>query len=303
MGYLDELLAAVDNIKRVGARNISDLTSDPMAYAEKIVGHLRNQNAGVVPVAAGGELTNRPMTDEERVEQAMGSVDPGGKLGGGVIGSIRNQKFLRDMFEPRSFGREELRAGKHPELIFDHPEMTPESVGFRSAPPEKMIRYELADRPLYDKGVVHYDATGGRQIFDIIKELSQKPNGGSYTPRTMEKKIALSQLRVQDIGKIPESQATFTPFDQWSGHLGGPRPKLSPGEHNFYVNEFEGLPEIVPGNAGVAMPKIKDILNDPDLRYAYNLSLAVPQGSDFHQMARVLRDKTIAPPEYLAKYR
>jgi len=65
MGVLDQLLAGVDNTKRVVGRNMSDMVSDPRLYAEKIVGALRNQNAGVKPVAADGELTNRPMTREE----------------------------------------------------------------------------------------------------------------------------------------------------------------------------------------------------------------------------------------------
>jgi hypothetical protein len=118
MGYLDEMLAAIDNIKRVGARNISDLTSDPAAYAEKITGHLRNQNAGVAPVAAGGELTNRPMTREERIEQAMGSVDPGGGLGGamGVVkqkgGNWAKQEMrnaAQDLYYRRPAGEHSLK--------------------------------------------------------------------------------------------------------------------------------------------------------------------------------------------------
>jgi hypothetical protein len=95
MGYLDEMLAAVDNIKRVGARNISDLASDPVAYAEKIAGHLRNQNANVVPTAAGGELTNRPMTQDEIIEKYVGMTDPGKGVGTAFAG-ITSSEALRE---------------------------------------------------------------------------------------------------------------------------------------------------------------------------------------------------------------
>lgn len=81
MGTLEAVLAAVDNAKRVAGRNISDLVSDPRAYGEKIVGALRNQNAGVSPTIANGELTNRPLTMEERVENTAGQLDFGGGLG------------------------------------------------------------------------------------------------------------------------------------------------------------------------------------------------------------------------------
>ena len=41
--------------------------------------------------------------------------------------------------------------------------------------------------------------------------------------------------------------------------------------------------------AGMPTPNIKDIINDPELRKGYNLSLAVPENSKFHQIARILR--------------
>lgn len=81
MGYLDQLFAGVDNTKRVVGRNVSDMVSDPRLYAEKIVGALRNQNAGVSPTIANGELTNRPLTMNERVENTVGQLDFGGGLG------------------------------------------------------------------------------------------------------------------------------------------------------------------------------------------------------------------------------
>lgn len=82
------LLAAIDNAKRVVGRNVSDLYNDPSAYAEKIVGHLRNQNAGVTPSINDEQLDLRPKTMEERVSDATESVDPGHGLGGGMLGTF-----------------------------------------------------------------------------------------------------------------------------------------------------------------------------------------------------------------------
>lgn len=81
MGYLEEILAAVDNAKRVAKRNWADSERNPAAYAEKMVDVLRNRNAGVVPVATSTELTKRPLTMEERVNDTLNSVDFGGGMG------------------------------------------------------------------------------------------------------------------------------------------------------------------------------------------------------------------------------
>jgi hypothetical protein len=103
MGVLEQVLAAVDNAKRVAGRNMSDLVSSPALYAERMTDALRNSNAGVAPTAAQGQLTNRPLTMAERVDQVAGQVDFGGGLGvikpkGGnwLSGAVENQlKGLR----------------------------------------------------------------------------------------------------------------------------------------------------------------------------------------------------------------
>ena len=81
MGILEQVLAGLDAAKRTVGRNVSDLIADPALYAEKIIGHLRNQNAGVTPTIANGELTNRVLSPSERVQHAMETVDFGGGLG------------------------------------------------------------------------------------------------------------------------------------------------------------------------------------------------------------------------------
>lgn len=81
MGALEQVLAGLDAAKRTVGRNVSDLIADPALYAEKIIGHLRNQNAGVTPTIANGELTNRVLSPSERAQHAMETVDFGGGLG------------------------------------------------------------------------------------------------------------------------------------------------------------------------------------------------------------------------------
>jgi hypothetical protein len=80
MGLYD-ILAALDAAKRTTRRNLSDLYNDPRGYAEKIVGHLQNQNAGVAPVVSRGELSRRPMTLSEIADQRIGQADFGAGLG------------------------------------------------------------------------------------------------------------------------------------------------------------------------------------------------------------------------------
>jgi hypothetical protein len=254
MGYLDQFLAQVDNIRRTTGRNMSDLASDPAAYAEKIVGNLRNSNANVVPTAAGGELTNRPMTMEERVDNAIGNVDPG--HGAGAVGAIKGQKELLSL----------IRRGE--------------------LPGNQAIRYEIPGRALFDEGVVHYDPSGGKQAADILR-FPQTTETGENLPRSQViKNNRDAQFRLGDLSKIPEDRATFVPHDKWM-YAYSRDGLLKPGEHQFYKNDAEGFPS---NTTGMAIPRIKDILNDPELRRAWNMSLAVPANSDFHLLARILRD-------------
>jgi hypothetical protein len=56
-----EILASLDAARRTARRNIGDMVNDPRGYADKMLGHMQNQNAGVAPVAAGAA----PWTPEE----------------------------------------------------------------------------------------------------------------------------------------------------------------------------------------------------------------------------------------------
>jgi hypothetical protein len=109
MGLLEQILAQVDNAKRIAGRNAQDLISSPSAYADKIVGHLRNSNAGVSPTIAGGELTNRPMTRDEITEKYVGGATD--TLSGG-LGIVKNYvpKAVGPALKAKSFEAEDLNA-------------------------------------------------------------------------------------------------------------------------------------------------------------------------------------------------
>lgn len=94
MGYLDELLARIDSARRTVGRNVSDMATNPSLYAEKVVGALRNQNAGVAPVIAGGELANRPLTTDERVSDAIDNL-----AGAGITKAVKVRPLT--VFEQR----------------------------------------------------------------------------------------------------------------------------------------------------------------------------------------------------------
>lgn len=69
MGLLDDILAKVDNVKRVAKRNLSDLISDPADYGAMVAGRLKDQNA---------KLASK---DSEAISDAIANLIPGGSLG------------------------------------------------------------------------------------------------------------------------------------------------------------------------------------------------------------------------------
>jgi len=283
MGALEQLLAGIDSAKRTVGRNISDLYADPTAYAEKVVGHLRNQNAGVAPVAAGGELTNRPLTMEERVTQTTDALDPGH----GVVGSIRNVDLLRQLLGPESSRARKILSGQSPERALRGYQPMEEG-GAYPVLGNNALRYETA-RPTFNPNVVHYDASGGEQALQIAGLSHLAPTGDKLPVADRLRNMKTSQLRLQDVSSIPEDQARFVEYDPWFQQF-GPKRRLDPAKpYEFYINSGEGM---VDENV-FDMPmdlKIRDIINDPELRKAYNMSLAVPADSRFHQLSRILRD-------------
>lgn len=145
-------------------------------------------------------------------------------------------------------------------------------------------RWEVAGRPLYDSGVVHYDASGGSAIPDIIRsqrEFYDMDKDMGIIPRgvSLMDMLRRGQIRIGDLRQL--ERATYEPMDPFASSLS---PKLN-GRPMFYVNEHEGAAK-GPGPASV---KIRDILNDPDLRRELNLSVAVPERGRFNVEAAVLK--------------
>ena len=81
MGMLDDVLAWMDNKRRVAGRNVSDLWNDPMGTMRQIDDRAANYNRNVVPTIQGGMLSNRPMTQDEidtkNIDMAMSMMPMG----------------------------------------------------------------------------------------------------------------------------------------------------------------------------------------------------------------------------------
>lgn len=265
--------------------NIADMTSNPADYTQMVIDRLRNRNERVQPTIAGGELTNRPLTEEEAMQQDMDlamNVGPGAINAGPARALMK--KIVDKEYDPGVYAK--ILRGEHPEKVLRELD---DIEAFYTMPGNKAYRYET-ERPLFDKGVVHYDAAGGLQLMDIIKNSRVGPKGGIIKPAQWEKNIANSQIREADISAIPEEAAIYTPYDRWIGEYASKkRPELPKGKYEFYQNELEGFPNPYPED--MPTPKIRDILNDPDLRKEYNLSLAAPADSPFHLLAKILREK------------
>jgi hypothetical protein len=137
MGILEQVLASIDNAKRVAGRNAQDLISSPSAYADKIVGHLRNSNANVVPTVADGELTNRPMTQDEITKKYVdASMDT---LSGG-LGVIKPKggNWLSGKYGPEA----QLKALKHTAM---EPDTAAQSMALNNWIDNQLTKYVKND--------------------------------------------------------------------------------------------------------------------------------------------------------------
>ena len=207
--------------------------------------------------------------------------------GAGAMGSIRSVGILSDLLGPNSPQVKKIMAGMSPEkALRGYNPM--ESGGAYPVLGNNALRYETA-RPTYNPNVVHYDASGGEQALQIAGLSHIAPAGDRLPVVDRLRNMRNSQFRMQDVSIIPEDQARFIDYDPWFQQF-GPKRKLDPSKpYEFYINSGEGMVDEdvfeLPMNL-----RIRDIINDPDLRKEYNMSLALPADSPFHQQARILRD-------------
>ncbi len=165
------------------------------------------------------------------------------------------------------------------------------------------LRWELAGRKPFDKGVIHYDISGGSQIPDIINNQRKWmwdrrfEDYGFDTKEPVIQKMLSNQyekkgrIRAADLSHLNDENAFFDRSDYISrSATQDPAKELLRGKTMIYPNEYEGnafvKPDFSSGN-----PKIRDIVNDPDLRKAYNLSLATPSDSVLHKKSLVFKSE------------
>jgi hypothetical protein len=83
MGILDQILAQVDNAKRVAARNVKDLVQNPSDTLSMITGRVAEQNK---KLASG---------DSALLEEIVGNAIPGG-------GAVSTPNILKQLLEKGS---------------------------------------------------------------------------------------------------------------------------------------------------------------------------------------------------------
>jgi hypothetical protein len=205
MGILEQVLASIDNAKRVAGRNVSDLVSDPAAYTEKVVGNLRNSNANVVPTAAGGELTNRPMTRDEITKKyvdasmdtlsgGLGVIKPkGGNWLSGRYGPEAQLKALkRADFEPGNIWQQRL----------DNPNTTPEARAVAEQQLARMANPETqALNTWIDNQLTKYVKNDMGAPTDPIRKMADAWQGEKAT------KLAQAEAKIKALRTKQEAQA------------------------------------------------------------------------------------------------
>ena len=166
------------------------------------------------------------------------------------------------------------------------------------------LRWELAGAKPYDKNVMHYDASGGSQIPDILKEQRRWLWNKRFedldkdTPEEMITRMLRNQylknarIRAADFSSLNEENSFYAPGDFSNivdyKNTKDPETQLLRGKTMFYPNEHEGVLVDLKGLPND--PKIRDILNDADLRKEYNLSLATPKSSLLHKKSKIFRE-------------
>ena len=69
MPVLQDLLSGIDRAKRSMGRTISDLVENPSQVLEMMDDRAKNYNQNVQPTIQGGQLSNRPLTEQEVMDK------------------------------------------------------------------------------------------------------------------------------------------------------------------------------------------------------------------------------------------
>jgi hypothetical protein len=88
-------LPAFDSAKAAAKRRLIDMLANPGGYAEMVDDQLGNYNRAVQPVAQGGSLYNRPLTEDEKQQRATDIALNVGPMGVGIVSpqAARSLKF------------------------------------------------------------------------------------------------------------------------------------------------------------------------------------------------------------------
>jgi TfoX/Sxy family transcriptional regulator of competence genes len=184
MGLFEDILAVLDQKRRVARRNLSDLVSSPRQYFGMLNDRAANYNRNVTPVAQGGSLTNRPMTqseiDDKYVQLGM-DVMPGGV--GMVAWHGSPHKF--DKFDLSKIGTGEgAQAYGHGLYLAEAPDVAQtykQSADWRQKTMDQM-KYLVDGAEVSPKGVddgllYHYRMSAPDLFDQRIAHLEQQKKG------------------------------------------------------------------------------------------------------------------------------
>jgi len=205
-----------------------------------------------------------------------------GFAGGGMarISKLSRQKIF-EMLMGQKFPK-----GTIPEAEV---EMMRDVVPSRLPASSVALRWESAGRKPWDPGIIHYDASGGSQLPDIVQgqrwffenDYDGPPKDIDAAVRTLFSK---GQIRAADLSTLDPKRVGYIDYDGWCGA----RPTPLNGKTLFYPNTYEGL-DATRGIPSYISPN--DLINDAAMRRELNMSIATPQRGALHQGSLILKAK------------
>lgn len=254
---LGHIYSSVDVVKR----RVKDLFHNPLGYIQQLA----------------DATADKLRTVEGATEFGLNTI-------GGPLGTTKltpRAKLLADIFGKDHPAYSEILNARYPEEVIRR---LPQELAKPKFISDNLARrWESKGRPLYDKGVVHYDVSGGTTIPDVIRNqeiyaLDEELPTGFDSESLIKSIYEKGRLRISNLKEISPESAVYVPYDPW---VTSPTPLN--GKHMFYINEVEGAPSFsrVPSSVD-----IRSILNEPELRRELNLSLATPEEGILHKNSK-----------------
>lgn len=148
------------------------------------------------------------------------------------------------------------------------------------------LRYEVGGDPLFDPGVYHYDVSGGSALPSIIRWKNDDMLGDAADLHEILSVLRRGQIRATTLNSAPEASFSLLRTDPFLENQYDIDDVMKT-PNVFYPNMYEGNV----GRGGELPGRItpRDLLNDADLRRAYNMSMAVGEDSPLQKKSVVFK--------------